>query len=154
MHSMTLLTVNAGSTSVKLALFELDQNRVPQRARAEAHPSHEDPHAILSALKHNGPSGISTVVHRVVHGGDQFSHPCTLNPPTITAIEALSALAPLHNPAALRWIRAARELWPAAPHVAVFDTALFRNLPRVAAEYALPARLGSELGVRRYGFHG
>lgn len=151
---MTLLTVNAGSTSVKLALFELDENRVPTRVRAESHASRADPRTTLYALQQGSRCDISAVVHRVVHGGDRFSHPRALDPSTIAAIEALSALAPLHNPAALRWIRVAGELWPQVPQVAVFDTALFRNLPRVAAEYALPARLGSEIGVRRYGFHG
>jgi acetate kinase len=71
------------------------------------------------------------------------------------AIAALSELAPLHNPVALRWIDAARKTCGAGvTHVAAFDTAFFATLPRVAAEYALPADFGVELGVRRYGFHG
>ena len=149
----TLLTVNAGSTSVKLALFDLDANHTLTRARTEWHSSREDPRAVLHALQSNNPS-VAAIVHRVVHGGDRFCRPTVLDPPAIAAIDELSALAPLHNPAALRWIKMVGELWPRIPQVAAFDTAIFKDLPRVAAEYALPASLGTELGVRRYGFHG
>jgi acetate kinase len=151
---MTLLTVNAGSTSVKLALFELDAIHKPVRTRIEQHSSSATPRAVLQALAESGSLELTAVAHRVVHGGNRFSAPTTLNAEVIAAIEELSALAPLHNPAAVRWIKAAAELWPTVPQVAAFDTALFRNLPRVAAEYALPAPFGIDAGVRRYGFHG
>jgi acetate kinase len=151
---MTLLTVNTGSTSVKLALFELDATHTLTRVKAESHSSREDPRAVLDALRQSSPYNVAAIAHRVVHGGDRFSRPTVLDPPVIAAIAGLSALAPLHNPAALQWIKAACELWPLIPQVAAFDTALFKNLPRVAAEYALPASLGTALGVRRYGFHG
>jgi acetate kinase len=151
---MTLLTVNAGSTSVKLALFDLDEKHRLSQDRIESHASNEDPRAVLDALKRSGSHAISAIAHRVVHGGDRFAHPTVLDAPAVVAIEELATLAPLHNHAALGWIKAARELWPEAPQVAAFDTTLFRALPRVAAEYALPAHLGTEIGVRRYGFHG
>lgn len=151
---MAALTVNAGSTSVKLALFEVGANHALTQVRTESHSSREDPRAVLDALKQRGRYEVAAVAHRVVHGGDRFSRPTVLDPLTIAAIEEVSALAPLHNPAALRWIKAARELWPGIPQVAAFDTALFKDLPRVAAEYALRPSSGTEVGVRRYGFHG
>jgi acetate kinase len=151
---MTLLTVNAGSSSVKLALFEVDAGRGLARAKTEQYASRESPPTVLGTLAQDDQYVIRAIAHRVVHGGARFSKPTALAPPIIAAIDELSALAPLHNPAALRWIRAAREQWPAVPQVAAFDTALFKDLPRVAAEYALPAALGTEIGVRRYGFHG
>jgi acetate kinase len=149
---MTLLTINAGSTSVKLAFFELGANRTLTQVRSESHSSHEDPRAVLDVLCRR--YDMAAIAHRVVHGGDRFSRPTILDPSAIAGIEELSALAPLHNPAALRWIRVTGERWPRIPQVAAFDTALFKNLPRVAAEYALPPSLGTEIGVRRYGFHG
>lgn len=94
------------------------------------------------------------VAHRIVHGGTRFVRPVPIDAGVLAAIEELSPLAPLHNPEALRWVRAASALWPQVPQIAVFDTAFFADLPRVAAEYALSARLGVEQGVRRYGFHG
>jgi acetate kinase len=151
---MIVFTVNAGSTSVKLALFELDANHTLARIRTETHDSQRDPRSVLSAPALSGPYEPAAIAHRVVHGGEEFTGPTLLDPPAIAAIEELAALAPLHNPAALRWIKAAGELWPRARQVAAFDTALFKGLPRVAAEYALPPELGTAIGVRRYGFHG
>jgi acetate kinase len=153
---MTLLTVNTGSTSVKLALYEMRPTGTPERRSEEQHSGHDlDARALLGALAAKLPAPPRAVAHRVVHGGTRFTRPTPVDPQVITAIEALSPLAPLHNPVALRWLKAARELWGAdTPQVAVFDTAFFANLPRHAAEYALPPQLGVERGVRRYGFHG
>ncbi len=91
----------------------------------------------------------------MVHGGTRFTAPTLIDDGAREAIGALSELAPLHNPVALKWIDAARKTCGAGvTQVATFDTAFFSTLPRVAAEYALPPDLGVELGVRRYGFHG
>ena len=153
---MTLLTVNSGSTSVKLALYEMSAAGVPTRAAAEQHSGPTlDPQGVLRALMAKLASAPQAVAHRIVHGGTQFSQPTRIDARVLAAIEQLSPLAPLHNPPALRWVSAARELWGAeTPQVAVFDTAYFARLPRVAAEYALAPRFGVERGVRRYGFHG
>ncbi len=97
---------------------------------------------------------LTAVGHRVVHGGQQFSQPTRITAEVEAAIERLASLAPLHNPANLAGIRAARALLPALPHVAVFDTAFHATLPRRASTYALPADLCERHGLRRYGFHG
>ena len=151
---MTILTINAGSTSVKLALFEMDASHRLMRVRTESHASQEDPRTALEAFKGAHPSALTAIAHRVVHGGERFSGPVVLDAAAVAAIEELSALAPLHNPLALRWIKVACELWSQVPQVAAFDTSLFKDLPRVAAEYALPPSWGTAMGVRRYGFHG
>jgi acetate kinase len=98
---------------------------------------------------------IAAVGHRVVHGGERFSAPTLLDADVLAAIEALTELAPLHNPACAAGIRAARSaLGAALPMVAVFDTAYFRTLPAHAAAYALPFEWTERHAVRRYGFHG
>jgi acetate kinase len=94
------------------------------------------------------------VGHRVAHGEERYTTPVLLTPETEAGIEALVPLAPLHNPAALAGIRAARARLADLPHVAVFDTAFHATLPRRSREYALPRELAAELGLRRYGFHG
>jgi len=153
---MTLLTVNSGSTSVKLALYEVSTSGAPVRVGAEQHSGAAlDAHALLGALGKRLGSPPEAIAHRIVHGGTRFDQPTRIDRAVIAAIERLAPLAPLHNPPALRWVAATREVWgEALPQVAVFDTAFFAALPRRAAEYALPADLGLERDVRRYGFHG
>jgi len=153
---VTLLTVNSGSTSVKLGLYEHSPARTPLRLGGEQHTGHDlDPSAVLRALAARLRPAPEAIAHRIVHGGTRFVRPTRIDAEVITAIGELSPLAPLHNPQALRWVAAARDLWGiGTPQVAVFDTAFFAHLPRVASEYALPARIGVERGVRRYGFHG
>jgi acetate kinase len=153
---MTLLTVNSGSTSVKLALYEVAAGGAPVRTATEQHSGPGlDPPVLLRALAERLHACPEAIAHRVVHGGTRFVRPMRIDPGVIAAIEQLAPLAPLHNPAALRWVAAAREVWgEEVPQAAVFDTAFFAHLPRRAAEYALPAHLGSARGVRRYGFHG
>ncbi|MCA9656808.1 MAG: acetate/propionate family kinase [Myxococcales bacterium] len=94
------------------------------------------------------------VVHRVVHGGDRFAEPARITADVEAAIASLIPLAPLHNPANLAGIRAARELLPGLEHVAVFDTAFHQTLPHRAQAYALPRAVAERQGIRRYGFHG
>jgi acetate kinase len=95
------------------------------------------------------------MAHRVVHGGTRFTAPVRIDSSVSAAIRELSDLAPLHNPKALEWIEAACCVaGPDVAQVAVFDTAFFASLPRVAAEYAIASRYGVDQGVRRYGFHG
>src|SRR5208282_2284215 len=150
-----ILTVNSGSTSVKLGLFETVPGGAPRCAGTEHHAGRNlDAPALLGSLNAKLPLPPQAIAHRIVHGGTRFVQPVRIDSTVLAAIEELSPLAPLHNPPALRWVEAARALWPQVPQVAVFDTAFFAGLPRLAAEYALPARLGIEQGVRRYGFHG
>ena len=153
---MTLLTVNSGSTSVKLGLYEPSAAGAPLRVATEQHAGRDlDPPAVLRAVTANLRTAPEAIAHRIVHGGTRFVRPTRIDAEVITAIEQLAPLAPLHNPQALRWLAAAREVWGTeTPQVAVFDTAFFAQLPRVAAEYALPADVGIERDVRRYGFHG
>ncbi|PRP94468.1 Acetate kinase [Enhygromyxa salina] len=94
------------------------------------------------------------VVHRVVHGGEHFADPARIDAEVEAAIAALAPLAPLHNPANLAGIRAAKQLLPGLEHVAVFDTAFHQTLPRRAQAYAIPRELAVRHGIRRYGFHG
>jgi len=152
---MIVLTVNSGSTSVKLAAYDTAQ-AAPKRLTSEHYSgSNLEPHTLLAGILRKLPAPPDVVAHRVVHGGTRFTSPTRLDDRVIAAIGELSELAPLHNPTALEWIRAARaECGDKMVHVAVFDTAFFADLPRTAAEYALPARLGADHGVRRYGFHG
>lgn len=98
---------------------------------------------------------IEAVGHRVVHGGEQFSHSIRIDDAVRRALEDLIDLAPLHNPHNLRGIAAARAvLGPGIPQVAVFDTAFHQTLPEVAYLYAIPYQLYRRYRVRRYGFHG
>jgi acetate kinase len=158
---MIVLTVNTGSTSVKLAAFRAEADdggagRPPVRLAARHLTGTSlDPLATLDGFLEQLEERPTAVAHRVVHGGTRFTGPALLDDGVREAIAALSELAPLHNPVALRWIDAAREACgPGVTHVATFDTSFFATLPRVAMEYALPPDLGVELGIRRYGFHG
>ena len=94
------------------------------------------------------------VGHRVVHGGNEFYRPTLMDDARVAALEKLSELAPLHNPPALKGIEVARKLLPDIPHVAVFDTAFFHDLPPAAATYAIDRGLAERWQIRRYGFHG
>merc|ERR1719454_2255712 len=99
-------------------------------------------------------SDIKVVGHRVVHGGDKFSTPAIVDATTESEIEKCVTLAPLHNPANLSGIRAARESFPSAKQVAVFDTAFHATMPPDAYRYAIPKELYTKEHIRRYGFHG
>ena len=157
---MIVLTINSGSTSIKLAAYEADpraRGDAPLRRLAAVHhqATHIDPSLELRDFLDQLPSAPRAVVHRVVHGGTRFTHPVLIDESVRTAIGALAELAPLHNPLAIRWIDAARRLCgPDAAQVATFDTAFFAPLPRVATEYAVSPAIGVDVGVRRYGFHG
>lgn len=102
-----------------------------------------------------GEEGLHSVGHRVVHGGPRLTAPGLITPDVRAAIKEAFPLAPLHNPANLHGIDAAIAEYPAAPHVAVFDTAFHAvSMPREAYTYALPYDLCQELSIRRFGFHG
>ena len=112
--------------------------------------------SIIHWLRSDGHDlALDAVGHRVVHGGDEFLGPVRIDDGVISKIEALNELAPLHNPAALSGIRAARKILSAAvPMVAVFDTSFHHTIPEQAATYAIPYELSQKHKIRRYGFHG
>lgn len=113
---------------------------------------------VLAAFAEHGPElaagAVVAVGHRVVMGGVEFSEPVVVNDSVEAIVEELSPLAPLHNPANLAGIRVARAALPDVPHVAVFDTAFFRDLPEEASVYAIDREVAAAHGIRRYGFHG
>ena len=99
-------------------------------------------------------SEINAVGHRMVHGGEKFNKSVILNEEVLKAFEDCIDLAPLHNPANLKGVKAVSELMPGLPQVGVFDTAFHQTMPEKAYLYAIPYELYKEYGVRRYGFHG
>lgn len=102
----------------------------------------------------SSPAEVSVVAHRVVHGGEKFTEATLLNDELLAEMEKLNPLAPLHNPVIIAGIREMRKLFPAVPHVGVFDTAFHHTLPAYAFLYGLPYELYEKKAVRRYGFHG
>lgn len=126
------------------------QKRVPTHASGL-----EETFKLLDA-KGIGPTHLDIVAagHRVVHGGMVFSQPELISDPVVEKIRDLIPLAPLHNPANIDGIEVARDLLPDIPHVAVFDTGFFHDLPPAAALYAINAEVAGQNLIRRYGFHG
>jgi acetate kinase len=154
----TVFVLNAGSSSLKYQLVDPDSGAVHASGTIErigepdGVPDHQA--AVREALDDlEGLPEPIAVGHRVVHGGDRFDAATVVTPDVERAIDELSALAPLHNPANLEGIRAARAVLD-VPQVAVFDTAFHRTIPAAAATYAIPADLAERYEVRRYGFHG
>jgi acetate kinase len=170
-----ILAFNSGSSSIKCALLDSETGRWLLTVRVEnidsdagrcivgdvASPIGRIDHAhaielVMSAIqeqlsRHNG---IQAVVHRIVHGGADFTQPTLIDDNVFAAIERVNAWAPLHNPPALAVLRAARRALSTVPHVAVFDTAFHATLPTRAREYALPRELVTKFAIRRFGFHG
>lgn len=178
---MTILVFNSGSSSLKFKSYAVmadrslaldasgSVSRIGGEAEGICHRAGRTirerigvrsyagaAHWALKALQNAYASlHISAVGHRVVHGGDLFVEPTRLTPQTLTQLEELNFLAPLHNPPALEVIRACREaLGDATPGVAVFDTAFHAKLPQAARSYALPESWTHTHAIHRYGFHG
>ena len=153
---MLLLTINAGSSSLRLSLFEQAGDGLVRLTEVYHDGITEYAPSLLGdVIASVDVAEITLVVHRVVHGGVLLTSPCLIDAMVEAEIERLIPLAPLHNPAALMWIRLARRLLnEQVPQVAVFDTAFYQSLPEVAATYALPHELCRHYGIRRYGFHG
>ena len=148
---MDVLVVNAGSSSLKLSLLDAADEILA--ATEVQHWDTEDPppalHSFLNALTH-----VDAVGHRIVHGGPKLTAAAVLDPAVRREIEAVTDLAPLHQPRALAGIDAVSALLPGVPEVACFDTAFHAGMPAAAATYALPAVWRETFGLRRYGFHG
>ncbi len=149
-----MLVVNAGSSSIKLALFD-GMAEVGRTAvdRIGAGGAADHAAALAIGLETLGTRAITGAAHRVVHGGATLTATCRISAQVEAEIARLKALAPLHNPPALAGIAAVRARWPDLPQFAAFDTAFHATNPDVAVTYALPSAVRAE-GLRRYGFHG
>ncbi|MDP1635197.1 MAG: acetate/propionate family kinase [Gallionellaceae bacterium] len=153
---MTILTINTGSSSVRLAGFSSEEAEL-RACGAERHDlGAGTPGELLTAfVKQHLPAPPRLVAHRVVHGGARLTSTRRIDAAVEAEIGRIAPLAPLHNPVALAWMKACREVLGAdVPQIAVFDTAFYAQLPEVAATYALPHELSARHGLRRYGFHG
>ncbi len=172
----TVLALNAGSSSLKFAVFDqagaallrgsVDEiGKAPRVSVRDRHRRclegpdlrglHED---IVTTLLHwlpgqLGDAAIEAVGHRIVHGGPDFAAPVRVDSTVLDALEALVPFAPLHQPQGLAAIRAVTALRPALPQVACFDTAFHATMPPVATRLPLPV-VFDQAGLRRYGFHG
>jgi acetate kinase len=145
-----VLVVNAGSSSLKLSL--LDGETVERAATVERWTGEDDLSGLAAFVGAAG--SVEAVGHRVVHGGPDRSGPALLDDRLQAELEALTPLAPLHQPRSLAAVRAVSQLLPASPAVACFDTAFHHGLPPAAATYALPRDWNRRWTLRRYGFHG
>jgi len=149
-----VLTINAGSSSVKFGVFDTSANSQLFKSEVERVASVEDAIGkIPGLLKAQGIAPPDAIGHRVAHGGAKFRDACVIDPDVIQGIEECVPLAPLHNPPALAGIKVAGAAWPGVPQVAVFDTAFHQTIPERAATYAVP-QVWREAGLKRYGFHG
>ncbi|MEM1179633.1 MAG: acetate/propionate family kinase [Acidobacteriota bacterium] len=153
---MHVLVINCGSSSVKYQAIDTDTGEALAAGAVERIGEQGLTHAdaVAQILDETRSCKPQAVAHRVVHGGERFHDATLIDDDVIDAIEACVPLAPLHNPANLTGIKAAREALPDLPHVAVFDTAFHVRMPRRARQYALDIELSERLGIRRYGFHG
>ncbi len=149
---MAILTVNAGSSSLKLSLLG-DDDRLQAEHELDA-PGAEVDQSQLNATLHDAADDIDAVVHRIVHGGDRFTGAVRIDDEVTAAIEQLTDLAPLHQPKSLAALRAVSERLPGTPAIACFDTAFHQTLAPAASTYALPSRWRQRWSLRRFGFHG
>ncbi len=180
---MKILVINAGSSSLKYQLMDSDTHKVLakglcERIGIDGHIKHSPAQKPVYETDMGLPthsvaiktvldllvspeygviastSEIDAVGHRVVHGGEKFTHSVLIDESVISALESFIPLAPLHNPANITGIRACQAAMPGIPMVAVFDTAFHQTIPPKAFLYALPYEYYTENQVRRYGFHG
>lgn len=181
---MKILVLNCGSSSIKYALYNMDDKSVMTSGGAERvgldgafvkvkmpdgtkkkvmHdiPEHTEGVKFIFSLLTDPEIGviksldeIDAVGHRMVHGGEKFNKSVLLDDEVLKTFEECSDLAPLHNPANLKGVKAVSELMPGLPQVGVFDTAFHQTMPAHSYLYAIPYELYKKYGVRRYGFHG
>ncbi len=180
---MKILVLNCGSSSIKYALYNMDDKSVITSGGIEKIGLPDSFITVkLNGEKHKMERPIAehtagvqwifevlttgdyavlknleeldAVGHRMVHGGEKFNKSVRLTPDVMEAFAACNDLAPLHNPANIKGVNAVSALLPNIPQVGVFDTAFHQTMPDYAYMYALPYHLYKEYGVRRYGFHG
>ena len=155
-----LLTLNAGSSSIKFALFARDDLAAPVLAgQVEGiglpggAATHDAAMADVLARLAARPERIAGVGHRIVHGGAHFVEPVRIDDEAVAQMSALIPLAPLHQPHNVAGVHAARRAFAGLPQVACFDTSFHATQPELNRRFALPQAL-FDAGVRRYGFHG
>ncbi|HTN60283.1 MAG TPA: acetate/propionate family kinase, partial [Devosia sp.] len=181
MTSPILLTLNPGSSTIKLGLYTIESDgprrlgkgiidlghsplllQVTEGATtadiAITAPVTDDLHGVIAEIldwlmQHFGVDAIAGVGHRVVHGGDGFTGCARVTEASLSRIEALVPLAPLHQPQSVRLIKAISHLMPDVPQTASFDTAFHRTQTDLVRRFALPRALFDQ-GIKRYGFHG
>ncbi len=149
---MRVLVVNAGSSSLKLALLDAADNVIAALELA-APGARVDRNELDRALR-SRLGQADAVGHRIVHGGERYQQAVRIDEDVRVALGELVELAPLHQPKSLVALDAVSEALPALPAVACFDTAFHAAMPAAAATYALPAEWRARWGLRRYGFHG
>lgn len=153
---MTILVLNAGSSTLKFALFDRRGDHPVLRFKdVVAGAGTQALDALFARLSKEGidVQRLAGVGHRIVHGGTEFLSPVVVDDDIEARLNSLRALAPLHQPYGLDALRALREAAPGVPQVTCFDTAFHATQPEIAARFALPASY-FERGYRRYGFHG
>ena len=156
---MALLSINTGSSSLKVAIFDDDQLEVPRTSLSlENIISFQE--AVLSVKKWletealNNQDTVTAIGYRVVHGGTRFDAATAINADVIEYLTSLTPLAPNHMPATLACMAAFQQTFPAATHVACFDTSFFHDIPAVAKTLPIPIELQEKEHIRRFGFHG
>ncbi len=149
---MRVLTVNAGSSSLKLSLLDEHDHLLHTADVPLHHPGQVDEAALRTELERGG--HLDAVGHRIVHGGSELVDPALIDAAVLRQLYALADLAPLHQPAALRALEVVARLLPGVPQVGCFDTAFHASIPAAAATYALPLEWRTRWNLRRFGFHG
>lgn len=156
-----ILSVNAGSSSLKVSVFEQANLTTPKDTLSiegiDISQYQEAIQRVTTWLTDElsiQPQDIEAIGHRVVHGGEQYSNAARVTPDLLAYLGSITPLAPNHMPATLASLQAFLEAYPTASHVACFDTSFFHDLPEVARTLPLPLTLQKEHSIRRYGFHG
>ena len=152
---MIVLALNSGSSSFKFGLYRVEASRA-EELLSDTIPASSAEEALAGVVKLLARSNVpapAAIGHRLVHGGPTLRQHCLIDASVIQQLEAAVALAPLHMPTALTFIRFAQERFPGLPQVACFDTSFHAGLPDVARVLPIPRELQLE-GIQRYGFHG
>ena len=149
----TVLVVNAGSSSIKYGLYRADDLTLIERKNIEVKKAGGYDAAFQQVLDVIAANNVTSVGHRVVHGGKDYAAPQKIDAKVFADLEKLSPLAPLHQPHNLKGIKLIADQYPDLPQVASFDTAFHRTQAKLNQMYALPRKLTDE-GIIRYGFHG
>jgi len=145
-----ILAINGGSSSLKYGAFTVGEDRVETLVSGAIETAHDHSFDEIVAKLGRSPDAIG---HRIVHGGSRLFRPTLIDDGVLADLEAACAFAPLHGPAALDLIAAARRRYPGTPQIACFDTGFHEHLPAIAAVLPIPKTLQAA-GIRRYGFHG
>ncbi len=156
---MIILSVNAGSSSVKITVYDTDDTTAPLASQSlENITSHsqaaQELHSWLTAEPALTTHPITAIGHRVVHGGALFSEAARIDATVVEQLRTLTPLAPNHMPGTLAVMEAFLEYYADIPQVACFDTSFFHDIPQIASVLPLPLDLQEQTGIRRYGFHG